>query len=238
MTIGIFDRLLQVGDFMGPLGLLLSLAREGEVDLRTVPLSALVELLLDEEDLGGRSQINEAGQSLSLIAELLKLKVRSLMPAFGYSSDDGGVYVPLAALVGVAMDYDRFARKGALRLTELAEARLLRHGRPASSPSEVAENLPQRIEAILLAWIRISGDHPDSDAEGDPPPPRLAAEELEGRLRKVARAGGWLADALQDPGDWRERIASVDVLGELVRKLDLSASQTTPYGPIRLSAAE
>lgn len=69
---------VKLPQFEGPLDLLLSLAQQGQVDLREVPLGPIAEDYL--ATIQERVDLEEATEVLSVLASLVELKSRALVP--------------------------------------------------------------------------------------------------------------------------------------------------------------
>jgi segregation and condensation protein A len=124
-----------VGVFDGPLDLLLSLVRERQLDIATVPLAVVAQQYLAYIALMQASDIEIAAEYLRIAATLVFLKSKSLLP-------------PIPA---------EFVPEGEDRAEEVEE-RLRRRLVTYSAYRRVAEELRARQEEAAAYYLREGGD--------------------------------------------------------------------------------
>ena len=194
MSVASLDLDLEV--FQGPFDLLLTLVLNEEVDLLEVDLAGVVLAYVEHLERAGELDLEAATEFLVLIAALLELKSRLMLPSDG--EEEGLDLVPSEAadeLLARMVEYHRY-RGAAAHLRERLEAE---HGhRYRSAP------LPPELRRVALETAERAYD-PDRLAEalGDllrtPPPvdlshmatPRVTLGERLTLLRVPSRSRRW-----------------------------------------------
>ncbi len=118
--------------FAGPLDLLLYLVRRDEVDIYDIPISHITDQYVNHIEMLKKLDIDLAGSFLVMAATLMEIKSAMLLPRpeiEDEGAEDSGD--PRAELIRQLLEYKRF-KDAANMLSESAESRKLRHGRPDS----------------------------------------------------------------------------------------------------------
>ncbi len=118
--------------FAGPLDLLLYLVRKDEVDIYDIPISHITAQYVNHIEMLKKLDIDLAGSFLVMAATLMEIKSAMLLPQpeiEDEGAEDSGD--PRAELIRQLLEYKRF-KDAANMLSESAESRKLRHGRPDS----------------------------------------------------------------------------------------------------------
>jgi segregation and condensation protein A len=242
-----FATRVQVATFDGPLGLLLTLIEQRQLDILTVPLGELAGAYL--EALAGLSteRLPHLSTFVSVAAHLILIKSRAMLPAppVGPEVVADETPDPEAELRARLLVYRRFRDAGA-RLGQLLEApeRLFhREGTAATADAQAAARRapgppmdPIRLVEALAALVTIA-----------PPvvePPRLVSRSVTLAERAAAiRAALAHAPAivLQELlGSGRDRVfmaVTFLALLELVKRREVVAVQAVPWGPIECRLA-
>src|SRR3954470_12268614 len=138
---------IELGEFSGPLDLLLTLIREEQVDIYDIPIARIAEQFV----LRIRSlQLNEAADYLEMAARLLRIKAQMLLPrADGEEAWDD----PRAELVRRLLEYqqmrevvDVLERAGEERRNRFARAYLQQAAAPPEAP--LALSLSELLAAV------------------------------------------------------------------------------------------
>ena len=235
MSIAALDLDLEV--FNGPFDLLLTLVLKEEIDLLEVDLAEVVLAYVEHLERAGELDLEAATEFLVLIAALLELKSRLMLPA----DDEEGLDIePMEAaeeLLARMLEYHRY-RQAAQHLRERLEAE---HGyRYRSAP------LPPELRRISLE-VAEAAYEPERLAEaiGDlltVPPPldlrhvRRPAVSVEARLRHLRdllsrRAPFSFDEAVQGTDRLTEAVTLFALL-ELYKAGEAKWEQEVPFGPI------
>jgi segregation and condensation protein A len=228
--------------FQGPFDLLLTLVLNEEVDLLEVDLAGVVLAYVEHLERAGELDLEAATEFLVLIAALLELKSRLMLPSDG--EEEGLDLVPSEAadeLLARMVEYHRY-RGAAAHLRERLDAE---HGhRYRSAP------LPPQLRRVALETAERAYD-PERLAEalGDllriPPPldlghVRRPAVSVEQRLRHLrdllgTRRSFSFDDAVRGSDRLTEAVTLFALL-ELYKAGEARWEQDEPFGPITVRA--
>src|SRR5829696_1123959 len=232
MPLATLDLDLEV--FHGPFDLLLTLVLKEEIDLLEVDLAEVVLAYVEHLERAGELDLEAATEFLVLIAALLELKSRLMLPA----EDEEGLDIePVEAaeeLLARMLEYHRY-RGAAQHLRDRLEAE---HGyRYRSAP------LPRELRRISIEAAEAAYD-PErlADALGGllaVPPPldlrhvRRPAVSVEQRLRHLrARRSRFSFDEAVEGADRLTEAVTLFALLELYKAGEAKWEQEVPFGPI------
>jgi segregation and condensation protein A len=235
MSIATLDLDLEV--FNGPFDLLLTLVLKEEIDLLEVDLAEVVLAYVEYLERSGELDLEAATEFLVLIAALLELKSRLMLPQ---DEEDGLDIEPVEAaeeLLARMLEYHRY-RQAAEHLRERLEAE---HGyRYRSAP------LPPELRRISIEVADAAYD-PERLAEAlggllTVPPPldlrhvRRPAVSVEQRLRHLrdllaSRSRFSFDDAVEGTDRLTEAVTLFALL-ELYKAGEAKWEQEVPFGPI------
>jgi segregation and condensation protein A len=222
--------------FQGPFDLLLTLVLKEEVDLLEVDLAEVVLAYVEHLERAGELDLEATTEFLVLIAALLELKSRLMLP----SEDEDAALEPGEAaeeLLARMLEYRRY-RAGAAHLRERLEAE---HGfRYRSAP------LPPELRRVSLE-VATAVYQPEQLARalGDllrvPPPLDLShvrrpAVSIEQRLRHLrellSRRAAFSFDDAVEGADRLTEAVTLFALLELYKAGEARWEQEVPFGPI------
>jgi segregation and condensation protein A len=235
MSIATLDLDLEV--FNGPFDLLLTLVLKEEIDLLEVDLAEVVLAYVEYLERSGELDLEAATEFLVLIAALLELKSRLMLPQ---DEEDGLDIEPVEAaeeLLARMLEYHRY-RQAAEHLRERLEAE---HGyRYRSAP------LPPELRRISIEVADAAYD-PERLAEAlggllTVPPPldlrhvRRPAVSVEQRLRHLrdllATRSRFSFDEAVEGVDRLTEAVTLFALLELYKAGEAKWEQEVPFGPI------
>jgi segregation and condensation protein A len=227
--------------FQGPFDLLLTLVLREEVDLLEVDLAEVVLAYVEHLERSGQIDLEAATEFLVLIAALLELKSRLMLPG---DEDEGLDWEPQEAaeeLLARMLEYARYRRAADFLAARLAVESGFRY-RSAPIPRalrrvslEVAE---QAYEPDLLA--RAIGDLLRTPAPLDlrhMARPRVTVEQRLRHLRELLRSRGRFAFAEAIAGSDRlTQAITLFALLELYKAGEADWEQRGPFEPVTVSA--
>jgi segregation and condensation protein A len=235
MSLATLDLDLEV--FHGPFDLLLTLVLREEIDLLEVDLAEVVLAYVEHLERSGELDLEAATEFLVLIAALLELKSRLMLPA---DEEEGLDIEPVEAaeeLLARMLEYHRY-RQAAEHLRERLEAE---HGfRYRSAP------LPPQLRRISVEAAEAAYD-PERLAEAlggllTVPPPldlrhvRRPAVSVEQRLRHLrdllASRSRFSFDEAVEGVDRLTEAVTLFALLELYKAGEAEWEQEVPFGPI------
>jgi segregation and condensation protein A len=235
MSIASLDLDLEV--FNGPFDLLLTLVLKEEIDLLEVDLAEVVLAYVEYLERAGELDLEAATEFLVLIAALLELKSRLMLPA---DEEEGLDIEPVEAaeeLLARMLEYHRY-RQAAQHLRDRLDAE---HGyRYRSAP------LPPQLRRISVEAAEAAYD-PERLAEAlggllSVPPPldlrhvRRPAVSVEQRLRHLrdllASRSRFSFDEAVEGADRLTEAVTLFALLELYKAGEAKWEQEVPFGPI------
>jgi segregation and condensation protein A len=233
---------LDLDVFAGPFDLLLSLVLREELDLLEVELADIVLAYLDHLEARGELDLEATTEFLVLIAALLELKSRLMLP--GEEVEELDEVVPAEAaeeLLERMLRYARFRgaagwlgeRAGAAQAVLYRSAPLPGELRRLSVEQAEASYDPAVLGAALGGLLRT------------PPPmdlshmamPRVTLGERLSYLRELLRRGAFAFDDAVRDADRMTVAVTLFALLELYKRGEASWEQTEPFAPITVRAA-
>jgi segregation and condensation protein A len=237
---------LDLDVFAGPFDLLLSLVLREELDLLEVELAEVVLAYIDHLESTGELDLDAATEFLVLIAALLELKSRLMLPG-DETVDELDELAPAEAaeeLVERMLQYLRFRGAGAW-LTgahDDGQAFLYRAAPLPAQLRRVSVDAAERAydpEVLGRALGGLLRTPPPIDVTHMRGPRVTVGERLEvlrGLLRR--HAGGVSFDAAVEGADRVTVAVTVWALLELYKRGEAAWEQAEPFGPITVHATE
>ncbi|HEY5815017.1 MAG TPA: ScpA family protein [Solirubrobacterales bacterium] len=233
---------LELDVFAGPFDLLIAVLLREEVDLLEVELAEVVVAYVEHLEREGELELEVATEFLVLIAALIELKSRLLLPGADAEMEEMGPEEAVEELIARLLEYRRYSA-AATALSERFEAArgyLYRSAPLPSSLRRVAVEAatavydPERLGAALGDLLVV------------PPPVDLThirpTVSLERRLRALrdALAGHASIDFDEQFGgeDRLTQAVTLFALLELYRKGEVTWKQSEPLGPIEIRRQE
>ena len=227
--------------FSGPFDLLLTLVLREEVDLLEVQLAEVVIAYLDHLDGRGELDLEVATEFLVLIAALLELKSRLMLPRDDEELDfePGEAAEELLARMLEARRYRRAADHLAARLAgeegvRYRAAPLPRALRQTRLADAAAVYDPRRLGAALGGLLRVP---PPVNLEHVTVPMITVAERLE-HLRGLLLRGGCMFDDAVRGADRVTVAVTLFALLELYKQGEATWTQEVSFGEIVIAAAQ
>jgi segregation and condensation protein A len=234
---------LDLDVFAGPFDLLLTLVLREEVDLLEVDLADVVLAYLDHLEARGDLDLEVATEFLVLIAALLELKSRLMLPREGDDELELEAGEAAEELLARMLENHRY-RGAAAYLEERLAAESGHRYRSAPLPPELRRASlrhapegvydPDALGAALGSLLRI------------PPPvdtrhlvaPRVSVAERLAHLRGLLRRGRFSFDEAVVDADRVTVAVTLFALLELYKQGEATWDQAEPFGPIAVEARE
>jgi segregation and condensation protein A len=237
---------LDLDVFAGPFDLLLTLVLREELDLLEIELAEIVLAYIDHLESTGELDLEATTEFLVLIAALLELKSRLMLPGEEVVEELDELAPAEAAeeLVERMLQYLRFRGAGAW-MTGTHEAGLAFLSRTAPLPAalrrvsvEAAERAyePDVLGRALGGLLRVP---PPIDLRHMRAPRVTVGERLDVLRSLLRRAGG--AVSFDDAVEGADRVTvaiTVWALLELYKRGEAAWEQDEPFGPITVRALE
>jgi segregation and condensation protein A len=229
---------LELDVFAGPFDLLLAVLLREEVDLLEVQLGEVVVAYVEHLEREGDLELEVATEFLVLIAALLELKSRLMLPSAEGEIDELAPEEAVEELLARLLEYRRY-RDAAAVLSERFEAARGYLYRSAPLPSRLRQ---VALEAATAAYDPERLAAAIGDLLTTPPPLEIGHIRPTVSLERRLRA---LRDALSGRGaiDFDEQFGGEDrltqavtlfALLELYRKGEATWKQSEPLGPIEI----
>jgi segregation and condensation protein A len=228
---------LDLDVFAGPFDLLLTLILREEVDLLEVDLAEVVISYVDHLERSGQLDLDAATEFLVLIAALLELKSRLMLPGEEelIELDPGEAAEELLARLLDAHRYRGIAQHLAGRLAEQSGYRFRSAPLPAflrRATLEDAEAVyePARLTAALGELLALP---PPVDIR-HMPPPRVSVSERLAHLRALLRRGSFTFEQAVASADRVTVAVTLFAVLELYKQGELTWVQEQPFEEIRI----
>ena len=211
---------VRVGDFEGPLDLLLHLVRVNEVEIGDIPIVTITEQYNEYLALMREMNLDVVGEYLVMAATLMHIKSQMLLPPDPDATDEEGAIDPRTELADQLFEYQRF-RQAAENLQALESRRTLIWTR-RDVPEEFADEELLAVDMfdLLKAFRKLLG--------------RLDAEsrlQLKRDTVSVADKIAWLTDLLHQ----QRSIVLLDAMEQMDTRLDRIAAFLAVLEMMRLS---
>lgn len=233
---------VRLGNFEGPLDLLLHLIKKHELDIYDIPIALVTKQYLDYLDLMDELNLDTAGEFLVMAATLIHIKSRTLLPRPDPTQDDPEED-PREALVRRLLEHQRFKAAAEL-LHEKEIQRSAQWGRPDERVAELVGEAPEpEIEVDLFSLMTAFRQVLDR-ARRRPrvllPPEQISIEDrieqLDARLSEQEACG--FEELFADVQTRAGMIVTFLALLEMIRLKRVRVFQPAPGGAIRVYRRE
>jgi segregation and condensation protein A len=229
---------VRLGNFEGPLDLLLHLIKKHELDIYDIPIALVTQQYLEYIDMMQELNLDVAGEFLVMAATLIHIKSRTLLPRPDPAQEDPDED-PREALVRRLLEHQKF--KAAAEL--LHERETLRNAQwtRADGPiAEIAGEAPEpEIEVDLFSLITAfrsvverAKARPKIYLPGEQIPIETRIEQLLARLSETEAAG--FEDLFSDMQSRAGMIVTFLAILEMIRLKLIRVFQSGPTGGIRV----
>ncbi|HEV8401400.1 MAG TPA: segregation/condensation protein A [Candidatus Limnocylindrales bacterium] len=235
---------VQLAEFDGPLGLLLSLIEARQLDVLTVPLGALAEAYLDALGRLDADRLGNVSSFVAIASQLILIKSRAMLPrqpqagtATGATDDEVDPETELRARLIVY----RAHRDAGLRLAEGALRRIGLFRREPGASRATALVGARPLDAPVVDPVRLVRALDRLAALTMPPEPPA---EIIGRTITITERAEIIRSALRDAPTFvlqdllagvRDRVViAITFLAmlELMKRREIVVAQAAPWGPI------
>jgi segregation and condensation protein A len=236
MTVAALD--LELDVFAGPFDLLLAVVLREEIDLLEVELGEVVVAYVEHLEREGELELEVATEFLVLIASLLELKSRLLLPGADDGLEEMGPEEAIEELIARLLEYRRYSA-ASKELAERFEAERGYLYRSAPLPAELRR-------VAVEAATAVYDPEQLGAALGDlltPPPevdighirPTVSLEKRLDALRAALSSRGSVDFDEQFGGEDRlTQAVTLFALLELYRRGEATWKQSKPFGPIEI----
>ena len=237
------DYRVDVDNYNGPLDLLLYLIRRDEIDIYDIPIARVARQYGQFVEILNVIDPNAAGEFLVMLATLMEVKSRALLPRVEAIDDqEDALADPRLELVRQLLAYKTF-KDAAHELELAAQVQQLRYPRqPVDPPSEPGEVDLEDVSIWTLmtafaALLEQTGKaKPTHDVVVDDTPMALHIADLTDALEHGGGSRNF--EALFGGRTKAEMIGLFLALLELIRQRRIRVTQEEPFGPISIHLIE
>jgi len=229
---------VDVDTYNGPLDLLLFLIKREEVDIYDIPISLIARHYCQYVEILQVLDPNLAGDFLVMLATLMELKSRALLPHAEVVDDDEAFEDPRLELVRQLLAYKSF-KDAARRLGFAAEVQSFKFPRqPAHQPPDSTEmdledvSIWALVQAFGTLLEQTGKGKVTHDVVSDETPIALHADDL---MDSLERSGG--SQVFESVFAGRTKIEMIGLflaLLELIRQRRVRVSQDVQFGPVTI----
>lgn len=222
---------ITLGEFEGPLDLLLYLIRQDQVNIYDIPVARITNEYLRYLNLMQELDLTVAGDFLVMAAQLIDLKSRMLLPR-DPSAPEEEVLDPRADLVNRLLEHEKF--KAAAQM--LWSRATVEHAVFTRAEIETDKNNPEVVVGLfdlLKVFQEILARHKEEvllEIERE----EVTMAEMIERLRNMVRSAGELnlLTFFERAQSRRELVVAFLSVLELVRMSEISLRQSETFGAI------
>jgi len=226
-----------LGDFEGPLDLLLYLVRQEQVNIYDIPVARITDEYLRYLQLMKELDLTVAGDFLVMAAQLIELKSRMLLPRDPLAAEEE-IEDPRAELVNRLLEHEKF--KAAAEM--LWSRATVEQAVSKRAEIETDKNNPEvavGLFDLLRVFQEILARHKEEvllEIERE----EVTMGEMIERLRNMVRSAGELnvLRFFEQARSRRELVVAFLSVLELVRLSEISLRQTETFGEITARVAE
>lgn len=154
------DLKIKIGDFAGPLDLLLFLIRQEQANIFDIPIARITQKYLEYVRLMKRLDISVAADFLVMAATLIEIKSRMLLPRDPFINEDEEIDDPRRELVDRLLEYEQFKNAAGM----LYERSTIEHAIFTRGPIESDDNnaeINASVFDLLTVFQKIVARHVD-----------------------------------------------------------------------------
>ena len=225
---------IKIGDFAGPLDLLLFLIKQERADIFDIPIAEITVKYLEYIRLMKRLDISVAADFLVMAATLIEIKSRMLLPRDPLAAEDEEMDDPRQELVDRLLEYEKFkTAAGMLYERTTIEQAIFTRG-PIESDENNAE-IDASVFDLLTIFQKIAARHIDEiKMEIHREEISLAdmIKTLNGRIRETGEVS--LLKFFEEMHSRRELVTAFIAVLEIVRTEGVRLLQNTTFGDIIL----
>lgn len=229
---------IALGEFEGPLDLLLHLIRQEQVNIYDIPVARITDEYLHYLQLMQDLDISVAGDFLVMAAQLIELKSRMLLPRDPFAEgEEEEAPDPRADLVNRLLEHQKF-KAAAQMLWSRATVEQAVYKRAELETDKNNPEVAVGLFDLLRVFQEILARQKEEvrlEIERD----QMTMAEMITRLRNMVRSAGELnlVQLFEQARSRRELVTAFLAVLELVRLAEISLFQRETFGPITARAA-
>jgi len=226
---------IKLGDFAGPLDLLLYLIRQEQADIFDIPIARITEKYLEYIRLMKRLDISVAADFLVMAATLIEIKSKMLLPRDpSIAADDEEIDDPRQELVDRLLEYEKFkSAAGMLYERSTIEQAVFPRGQIESDENNA--EIDASVFDLLTVFQRIAARHVD-EIKMEIQREEISLADMIKTLKARILATGEvnLLTFFEEMHSRRELVTAFIAVLEIVRTENVKLLQSSTFGDIIL----
>jgi len=225
---------IKIGDFAGPLDLLLFLIKQEQANIFDIPIARITEKYLEYIRLMKRLDISVAADFLVMAATLIEVKSKMLLPRDPTASEDEEFEDPRQELVDRLLEYEKFkTAAGVLYERSTIEQAIFTRG-PIESDDNNAE-INASVFDLLTVFQQIVARHVD-EVKMEIEREEISLADMMRALKKRIIETGELSllKFFEEMHSKRELVTAFIAILEIVRTEGVRLLQSNTFGDIIL----
>jgi segregation and condensation protein A len=223
---------ITLGEFEGPLDLLLYLIRQEQINIYDIPLARITEEYFRYLQLMKELDIAVAGDFLVMAAQLIEMKSRMLLPRDPLASEDEELLDPRTELVDRLLEHQKFKAAAQMLWSRATVERAVY----TRAELETDKNNPE-VAVGLFDLLRVFQEilaRQKEEVLMEIAREELTMAEMLERLRNMVRSAGELnvLRFFEQASSRRELVVAFLSVLELVRMSEISLFQRETFGEI------
>ena len=228
------DLKIKIGDFAGPLDLLLFLIKQERADIFDIPIARITEKYLEYIRLMKKLDISIAADFIVMAATLIEIKSRMLLPRDPFVTEDEEMEDPRQELVDRLLEYEQFKTAAGM----LYERSTIEQATFTRGPIESDENnaeINASVFDLLTVFQKIVARHVD-EVKMEIAREEISLADMLRTLRKRILDLGEVSmlDFFEEMHSRRELVTAFIAVLEIVRTEGVKLVQAVTFGDVIL----
>ncbi len=228
------DLKIKIGDFAGPLDLLLFLIKQEQANIFDIPIARITEKYLEYIRLMKRLDISIAADFLVMAATLIEIKSRMLLPRDPFAPDEEETEDPRRELVDRLLEYEKFkTAAGMLYERSTVEQAIFTRGAIESDDNNAEINAS--VFDLLTVFQKIVARHVD-EVKMEIEREEISLADMMKSLKKRIFEFGEISMLrfFEEMHSKRELVTAFIAVLEIVRTEGVKLVQATTFGDVIL----
>ena len=229
---------IKLGEFAGPLDLLLYLIRQEQADIFDIPIARITDEYVKYIRLMKTLDISIAADFLVMAAQLIEIKSRMLLPRDPLAEDEDEIDDPRKELVDRLLEYEKF-KSAAQMLYEKSTIEQAVFNRGKIESDDANAEISATVFDLLSVFQKVAARHKE-DVKMEIQREEISLAEmirnLQERIREVSELS--LLAFFEEMHSHRELVTAFIAVLEIVRTESVKLVQKKTFGDILLKHVE
>ncbi|MFL6467834.1 MAG: segregation and condensation protein A [Pyrinomonadaceae bacterium] len=229
---------LKLGEFAGPLDLLLYLIRQEQADIFDIPIARITDEYVKYIRLMKNLDISVAADFLVMSAQLIEIKSKMLLPRDPLAEDDEEIEDPRRELVDRLLEYEKF-KSAAQMLYEKSTIEQAVFGRGKIESDDANAEISASVFDLLTVFQKVAARHKDDikmEIQREEISLADMIRDLKKRIFEVSELS--LLVFFEEMHSHRELVTAFIAVLEIVRTESVKLVQKKTFGDILLKKVE